>query len=112
MQLKLGLTILLPCLTTVESTSYLLEALLLEGVEEVEVLLVQGEGEEAVEEEEEVQHQVQVVVGEEGALVQMMVGEEVVLHLSFVLHLLSHLASQECWNQGVMGQSTDQALHC
>ena len=76
------------------------------------MLLVQVEGEEVVEEEEEVQHQVQVVVGEERALVQMMVGEGVALHPSFVLHLLSHLASQECWNQEVMGQSTDQALHC
>ena len=101
LQLKFVSTILLPCflLLIAQSTvtcnncrkhlstcSYLVEALLLEGVGEV-VLLVLGE-EEVVVEEVEVQHQVQVVVGEEGVLVQMMVGEEVVLHLSFVLPLL------------------------
>lgn len=72
---------------TEKSHSYLLEALLPEGVGEV-VLLVLGEGEEVVVEVVEVQHRVQVVVGEEGVLVQMMVGEGVVLHLSFVLPLL------------------------
>ena len=51
-------------------------------------LLVLEEGEEVVVEEVEVQHPVQVVVGEEGVLEQMMVGEGVVLHLSFVLPLL------------------------
>lgn len=71
---------------TEKSHSYLLEALLPEGVGEV-VLLVLGEGEVVVE-VVEVQHRVQVVVGEEGVLVQMMVGEGVVLHLSFVLPLL------------------------
>jgi len=52
------------------------------------VLLVLVEGEVVVE-EVEMQHQVQVVVEEgEGELEQMMVGEGVVLHLSFVLPLL------------------------
>ena len=63
-----------------------MEALLQEEVEEV--LLVLVEGEEVVE-EVEVQHQVQVgVVEGVGVQEQMMVGEGVVLHLSFVLPLL------------------------
>jgi len=54
------------------------------------VLLVLVEG-EVVAEGVEMLHQVQVVVEEEeeeGVLVQMMVEEGVVLHLSFVLPLL------------------------
>jgi len=99
LQVQLFSTVLLPCfpilieqekLTSRENTSYryLLEALLLEGVGEV-VLVVLVEGEGAVVEALEVKHQFQVVVvEEEGVLEQMMVGEGVVLHLFFELPLL------------------------
>ena len=51
--------------------------------------MVPVEGEEVVVEGVEVQHQVQVAVVEgEGVLEQMMLGEGVVLHLSFVFLLL------------------------